>query len=696
MGTVAAVKKRRITSISRTRKGKMTDEHMTLRLAFDKTLQATIIYTISDGQVLMANTAAAKLLGYSKKELLNKTPAAIFDTAESSYKKMLQEKVARGRAAALVKAIRKNGRSFTCAVAIAVFTNSHGTRMAVSTLNDMSPYIPVKENMSAKWKKVVAKNISLAKYKQSEIDIPIDKELGNNIALAKLKQKKINVKNAKIVAENNAIALEKSNTRLAINNEWIKTIAKTSYDVMWDWDLGSQTIYIGDSVKEVFGYQLKKNTMTVAAFYKCLLNVERERVMQDLKRVVSSGSKKWKDSFHVKRRDGTIASTICRASIVYNDAGEVTRMIGAINDVTVLQELETKLQDQISLQAAQNEKFLLASRLSFDVIWDWDVSGNEVFIGTGFEELFGHRINNKYGQKIAELSGYIHPDDKKSIQEELTKCLHSTAMEWRHTCRLIRSDGSIAQVSTRANIIRHPDGKAYRLIGALQDISRQTDLEVQLSTEIRLKERQINEATDDAKEMERSTIGKELHDNINQLLGASRMYLEMALKGGKNSAVYLSRSSEYTLTSIEEIRKLTKGLTTDTIKAFGLCIAVNDLAAGMSELSPAKISCDLDEFNEKAVDDKFKLNIYRILQEHLNNIIKHAQASSVIVHLRIKENTVMLDITDDGIGFDPQITQKGIGLENIRSRTATYNGTADFVSKPGQGCVLHIRLPLTA
>lgn len=90
----------------------------------------------------------------------------------------------------------------------------------------------------------------------------------------------------------------------------------------------------------------------------------------------------------------------------------------------------------------------------------------------------------------------------------------------------------------------------------MQDLSRQKVLEEKLELEIKLKELQIAEAAEDAKETERSDIGKELHDNINQLLGASKMYVEMAKRGGENSQMYLTRSAEYTLTAIEEIRKL--------------------------------------------------------------------------------------------------------------------------------------------
>ncbi len=211
----------------------------------------------------------------------------------------------------------------------------------------------------------------------------------------------------------------------------------------------------------------------------------------------------------------------------------------------------------------------------------------------------------------------------------------------------------------------------------------------------KLKEKQIADAMEDAKDAARSDISKELHDNINQLLGASRMYIEMAKRGCANSKMYLSRSSEYILTAIEEIRNLTRGITTETIVHLGLTEAISNMAADIMEANPVTIHCKLNGFIENSVDKKFKLNIYRIIQEQLNNIIKHAKAKEITISLSQKNMSVMLNITDDGVGFDTNKKQSGIGVDNIKSRAAGYNGTAGFVSQPGQGCILNVVFPIT-
>jgi PAS domain S-box-containing protein len=775
-------------------------------LAFDHSFQANIISEVKGGKIITANKAAVQLLGYSKKELLTKKRADLFDVTEPTFKKLLRERKADGKSAAVITVFKKNGKSFPAAITSAIFTEGDGAQKAISTIADLSESI----------------------RHQSLIDAGKEKVVADNITLAKSKQKKLDQKNKKKVAHNIEVAQAKSDSRFHENNEWIKRIAKASYDVMWDWDIASGEIYVGDSIHEVFGYSVPGNTTGFVNFISCLLPGEKRRVKEKLSNALASSVKSWNDSFGLKRSDGSLAAAASRASIVRDEKGAAIRMIGAIKDVSQLQQLK----QQLDLRDLESEKFFLAAKLSFDVIWEWNVITNEIFMGEGFQELFGFDLNNQR-QNFRNWGDHLHPDDREIIEESLYAAIASGENHWEKTYRIIRADGCIANVLDRATIIRHTDGKAYRMIGALQDISRQMELEEklareiatkgkmlmeynerfqlifnsssdilydidlitneiilsdayekyfgykitgnmtqvkdwadhihmddkeavirnymgmlntgatewkynyrfvkadgssanvlssaiilrtkegvayrmigsmqdvsrqtvledQLQKEVRLKEKQIEDAMQQAKETERSDIGRELHDNVNQLLGVSRLYLDMAKRGGSESQMYLSRSSEYTMNAIEEIRKLTKGLTTDTIKNLGLCEAIENLVQDTMQVNPVKISCSLENFSESSVDDKFKLNLYRILQEQLNNILKHAKASLVTIELGQDLKTTRFTITDNGIGFNTGQKRKGIGLDNIQDRAVQFDGQATFISSPKRGCTLLVEFP---
>ncbi|MGZ3896899.1 MAG: PAS domain-containing protein [Flavisolibacter sp.] len=649
----------------------LSDDEMLYHRAFDMSLQANIIFTVSTGQIELANQAACKLLGYSKTELLTIGRGAIFVNDESSFKELQKEENAEWKFPGLTTAIKKNGKQFPCEVTSAVFVDEEGVKRAITTIVDKSQSILKQKNIDARKEKIVA----------------------GNILLAKSRQRKIDAKKEKAVADNIKMALTKSDDRIAKNNEWIKCIAKTSYDVMWDLNIASGKIYVGDSIEEVFGYKVPNNTATFTDFSKCLLPGEKEVVESLLSKTLASDSKSWNDSYSFKRQDGSVADTNSRASIVRDDHGKAIRLIGAIRDISRLQELEKQLEKQIAIQLEDNEKFLLTAKLSFDIIWDWNVKTDDVFIGEGFEELFGFPVkDNKI--TVADFINFVHPDDKEVVQKGLKDAIASSVSYWGQDFRLIRADGSVANVFDRASIIRHPDGKAYRMIGALQDISRQKELEERLEREIISKERELAAAAEKGKETARLDIGKELHDNVNQLLWASRQYLDLAKRGGKDSEMYLSRASENTLSAIEEIRKLAKGQSTDTIKAFGLCTAIEHILQGSLELSAIKVSCKFERFKEDSVNSKFKLNLFRIVQEQITNIIKHAKATEVAIGLLQNKKFIVLSISDNGVGFHTGKSQNGVGIINIKSRAEEYKGWADFITEPGKGCVLTVTFPV--
>jgi PAS domain S-box-containing protein len=449
MRTTQGFMNKKNSGTSKNSKARVNNETL-LQLAFNNGAQANIITIVSSGKIILANNAACTLTGYAKRELLTKSRTSVFDTSESSFKKMLRQRNAEGQSVAQVKLIKKSGEPLTCEITSAAFRDEDGIKKAITTISDMSQSI----------------------LTQKEIDTKKDKIVEDNIILAKSNQKKIEAKKDKIVANNIIVAQEKSNARLAENNEWIKYIAKASYDVMWDWDIVTGEIYVGDSIEEVFGYKVQNNTVNFNHFSRCLIREEKNIVEKKLLKSLVSDSKSWNDSYMFKRYDKSVASTTSRASIVRDDQGKAIRLIGAIQDISRLQELEKKVGHQISIQKSDSDLFLEASKLSFDGIWHWNLLTDDFFLGDRFEELFGYTTKNNTGNMDADWASNFHPDDKELIIKGLYDSIASSDTYWENTYRFIKADGSIARVFNRASIIRNNDGKACRIIGVMHDISR--------------------------------------------------------------------------------------------------------------------------------------------------------------------------------------------------------------------------------
>ncbi len=187
--------------------------------AFDNSLQANILFTTSNGKIILANRAACKLLGYSKKELLAKTMSSIFDINDANFKIMLRQTTAKGRSTAFITAIKKSGKQITCQISSAVFMGEDGTGKTINTIADMTQSILKQKKIDVKKEKIVAYNIALAKSHQKEIDILNKKIVADNIKLAKSKQKEIDILNKKIVADNIKLAKSKQKEIDIINKK---------------------------------------------------------------------------------------------------------------------------------------------------------------------------------------------------------------------------------------------------------------------------------------------------------------------------------------------------------------------------------------------------------------------------------------------------------------------------------------------
>ena len=207
-------------------------------------------------------------------------------------------------------------------------------------------------------------------------------------------------------------------------------------------------------------------------------------------------------------------------------------------------------------------------------------------------------------------------------------------------------------------------------------------------------QKKLTEAIIKAQEEERKQLGEELHDNINQVLATTKLYLELARENPSMQGDMILRSSENISVVIAELRKLSKSLSPPSLGDLGLVPSIEDLLNSILHASKLQVSFFHDEFNEDSIDNEKKLTVYRIIQEQMNNILRHANAHDVTIELKNNESHLNLTISDDGVGFDPDVPFTGIGLKNIKNRAKLYNGTMHIDTAPGEGAVLHVRIEI--
>lgn len=193
-------------------------------------------------------------------------------------------------------------------------------------------------------------------------------------------------------------------------------------------------------------------------------------------------------------------------------------------------------------------------------------------------------------------------------------------------------------------------------------------------------------------EREREWIGRELHDNVNQVLTTVKLYLEMASTGESNPLI--PRSMQLVNSSITEIRNLSHQLSAPTLGTRSLIDSINALVETVALSNHLKIEFNYTGYTSVIMSQK--LALYRILQEQLNNIVKHAQATNVWISLTGKESNIILTVRDDGKGFDATTKSSGMGINNIASRAKVFAGIVHIETAPQKGCMLTVTIPSLA
>ncbi|QNA43193.1 MEDS domain-containing protein [Lacibacter sediminis] len=245
--------------------------------------------------------------------------------------------------------------------------------------------------------------------------------------------------------------------------------------------------------------------------------------------------------------------------------------------------------------------------------------------------------------------------------------------------------------------IPNEEKEIFGLVLACTDITERKQLEIQLEQERMERQLQITDAVITAEENERQEIGRELHDNIQQILASARLFLSMINKENSSEPpfLYQRQTDELISTAIHEIRNLSHSMITPFMEKTTLKEAIEKVIYNITSTSDIKINLETAGLDEEKLSEKLRLTVYRIIQEQFSNILKYAKASAVSLNIVQDDEQLTLTIQDNGIGFDTSKKATGIGLMNIKARASLFNGEVTIRSSPGQGFALSVVMKLS-
>jgi PAS domain S-box-containing protein len=217
-------------------------------------------------------------------------------------------------------------------------------------------------------------------------------------------------------------------------------------------------------------------------------------------------------------------------------------------------------------------------------------------------------------------------------------------------------------------------------------------------TEKILFENKMTKAIIKTQEDERYEIGGELHDNVCQILATSQLTLGMLKQDlAPRGLEFYELCKNYIILASNEIRNLSHRLAPAFFADSNLEDSFKILLKDFNIADQYEIALFFHEdVKKQELTQEMQLNLYRILQEQLRNIFKHAKATSIEIDVLIHHDSLKMWISDNGVGFDPATVKEGIGLNNIRRRAELFSGRFEVETSPGNGCEIAIYLPLHA
>jgi len=413
---------------------------------------------------------------------------------------------------------------------------------------------------------------------------------------------------------------------------------------------------------------------TLSAFEDLIHPDDRERIRELIQEMIRTRQDPNEDAeYRVVWPDGSVHWIAGRGRLVRDESDELSRMIGVNMDVT---------------QRKRAEEALLSSEQRYRLLFERNVAG--VGIGSldgrvldcndGWARILGYESRGEIlGRHASEF--YFNPQERQLLVEEL----RDKQQVFSRELQLKRKDGSPVWVLFNAAAL-NAEHNAPMLQTTMIDISEWKRSELALAD--------MTRKLIEAQEQERARIGRELHDDINQRLAMLSLELEQLQENPSEIQFRVKELRRQTAELSNDVQALSHDLHSSKLEYLGVVAGMKSWCKEFAERH--KMEIDFRSDVPGAVPLQVGLPLFRVIQEALQNVIKHSGVRWVEVELREDESEIHLLISDSGQGFnvDAALQGKGLGLTSMRERIRLVNGTIAIESRPMTGTRIQVRVPL--
>ena len=398
------------------------------------------------------------------------------------------------------------------------------------------------------------------------------------------------------------------------------------------------------------------------------------RVLKENRPIVCEETMEQKDGIH---------TSIVQKFPLRDAQGQPNAICGLVTDITERKRAEEGLRES-------EERLRLAAQVGKMYAYDWDVATDVIIRSEEATRILG-LTGESIGFTKQQLLAIVHPEDRAQLIRANAAITFENP-NVQTSSRFLRPDGSVLWVERTGHAFFDEQGKMVRMIGMVADITERKLGEEALS---KLGGRLIG-----AHEEERTRIARELHDDIGQQLALLANNLAQMEKDLPDSSVEVRNRTHEHLKRLQEIsadvQAMSHRLHSSKLRYLGIEAAAKSFCEELAEQHKVEIDFTHPEI-PPTVPEEISLCLFRVMQEALQNAVKHSGVRHFEVDLRGASDRIDLTVRDSGLGFDTEglKNNRGLGLVSMQERVNLSKGTFSIDSRPGRGTTIRVRLPLS-
>jgi PAS domain S-box-containing protein len=319
------------------------------------------------------------------------------------------------------------------------------------------------------------------------------------------------------------------------------------------------------------------------------------------------------------------------------------------------------------------------------------VKGRMLDCNPAFQAMLGYSAAELRRRDYLEIT---HPLDKRASRKLFKELVEGKRANYFVEKRYLHKDGPVVWARMTASLVRSQDGTPRFVIGMVENSTAQHQVESELSE---LRQRLVQ-----GRELERLRIAQDLHDGpLQELIGVSYQVQELAgavREDASREQLQAIRAALQDLT--HSVRTLCGELRPPTLVPFGLEAALRSHIQGFQAAHPELALSSKLAHDGQALPERTRMALFRIYQEALNNVLRHARAKAVKIRFRLSARKAVLEIQDNGVGFElpnrwVRLARQGhLGLVGAMERAREVGGRLEVISAPGQGALLRVSVPV--